>query len=727
MRLAPQLLWLLLLDPTVAFAASSPALEDEILALARVPSVVGREDAAADFVRQRLDGLDVRQDAAGNLVLTLGTGEPRRLFSAPLDEPGYVVSRVEDDGYLRLTPVPDSARGALAHQSLEGHKVTVSTAHHGEVYGAVVVPSIHLSAFRGDRLGDAPPFDWRGAYVNVGADSPEDVRALGIRLLDPVVLERRPVRLAGDRLAAPSIQGKAAAIALADAGRRLAATGVDGTVVLAWTVLGRLNGKGLEAVVHSHGPFEDAHLFSHNFGFEAEGRAMKPVPMPEPGHGALRDRPHRAVPGTVWAPHLARFRFPATGGPRWGDAQVSYLGLPTRYQDSPVELIHSADVRRLAEAWVALAGGDVERPAPPAPPLPGDRRSAEAQPDPTHSELPHGPLAAALAGLIERYGVSGAEGPVRERVIEMLPSWAEPVTDAKGNLTVTFGQGDEHLVFVAHLDEIGYRVREVRDDGRLELEHRGGMFDWLWEGQAALVHTADGSVPGVFEPRADAHGATRRASEEPLTVYLGVDTRDAATALGVEAGVTTVSMPKQMARLGTHRAVARSFDDRAGTLALLLAAARIDPAALTRRITLAWSVEEEVGLLGAKVLAERFQDADVVYPVDTFVSSDAPLEHDGNAHCPLGEGAVIRVLESINFAPRSRVDAVYAVAEAEGIPVQLGVTWGGTDGQPFLAYGIPSVPLSWPGLHSHSPIEILDFRDLEALVGLVVAIVRDDP
>ena len=144
---------------------------------------------------------------------------------------------------------------------------------------------------------------------------------------------------------------------------------------------------------------------------------------------------------------------------------------------------------------------------------------------------------------------------------------------------------------------------------------------------------------------------------------------------------------------------------------------------LKKRVTFAWSVEEEVGMTGAKALAERFQDASRVYPVDTFVSSDAPLESYAYAYCPLGQGAVVRVLESINFVPRHVVKEVVGVAQAKGIAVQTGMTSGGTDGQPFLSYGIVSVPLSWPSRYSHSPIEVLDLRDLESLVELIGAII----
>ena len=101
------------------------------------------------------------------------------------------------------------------------------------------------------------------------------------------------------------------------------------------------------------------------------------------------------------------------------------------------------------------------------------------------------------------------------------------------------------------------------------------------------------------------------------------------------------------------------------------------------------------------------------------------MESDRYAYGPLGQGAVLRVLESINFVPRSEMDRLRALAANRNIPLQIGMTHGGTDGQPFLAHGVVSVPISWPGRYSHSPIEVLDLRDLEALVDLIVALAEE--
>ena len=170
-------------------------------------------------------------------------------------------------------------------------------------------------------------------------------------------------------------------------------------------------------------------------------------------------------------------------------------------------------------------------------------------------------------------------------------------------------------------------------------------------------------------------------------------------------------MPKEMIRLNENRVTGRSFDDRVGCAALILSLNKINPRELKNKITFVWSVEEEIGLRGAKHSAINLKNASIVYPVDTYVSSDDPYKDESFANAPLGNGAVIRVLESINFVSRENFKMIRKLADNNNIKTQYGMTSGGTDGQPFLSYGIPSVPISWPGRYSHSPIEIMDLRD----------------
>ena len=330
-----------------------------------------------------------------------------------------------------------------------------------------------------------------------------------------------------------------------------------------------------------------------------------------------------------------------------------------------------------------------------------------------------------LKTLVESYGPSGAEGPVRDAVKQLLPSGLRTETDSAGNLWVRFGGGGPALVFVAHMDEIGWRVTTINADGTLKLERLGGFFPSLYEGRQALVHTTKGPVPAVFMPR-DSIGRNPDRTPPALSVDPGTGSKAATEALGIAPG-NTITMPKSYQRLAGTRATGRSFDDRVGVTALVLAARRLAQHPPQHGVILVFSVREEVGLEGAAVAADALgTTAARVHAVDTFVSADAPLELHAYGLAPLGAGAVIRAVDNSNVAPAGLVDSVLALARAEGIPLQLGATSGGNDGSVFAPWGVPDVPLSWPLRYSHSPAEVVDLKDVVALAELVQALAQHE-
>ena len=686
-------------------------LGEETEAFLNVIAVAGREAPAADFIAGRLAGLPVQRDALGDVVLSVGSGEPRRLVACALGEPGFIVSGIREDGYLRVVPASAGLTGALWAQSFQGQTVMIGGAR-GWMPGAVALPSVHL------QQGASPPdhpFQVEDLYIDIGAENAGEVAGLGIRLMDPVALIRRPMRLAGGLLAAPAAAQKGACSALADVARRYRPSPASGTVVFAWVAQDLLNRAGLIHVIREKGPFRQILLLDSGFGWEGsqEKGSLAPKPLPAPGSGPIRsgDLPP-ALTSLAIAPHHASGGGMA-GTPDLKGVQLGFLGLPARYPGTPVETIAVRDVEALSSALLSALGGAAET-AVSGPPLPSPPTIVEAGEG-------HEAPAALLRELIARYGVSGAEGPVREEVLRHLPASVKPEIDAQGDVTVTLGQGKagKPILFVAHQDEVGYRVAEVSADGRLRLEKRGGLMGPVWEAQAALVHGDRGPTPAVFEPREDWSTAKHFATD-PLTAYLGVTSAREAESLGVHAG-STVTMPKRMFRIGRHRVLARGFDDRVGDTALLLALGRIDPSKLKRPVIFAWSVGEEVGLDGAKILAERFKDLAEVHAVDTFVSSDSPIESKRFADARLGSGAVLRAMDNGYLAPRELIDRFLALASRHRIPVQVGFTGGATDGMAFLADGPAMLPFSWPGRYSHSPVEVADLRDLESLVDLIVA------
>ena len=274
-------------------------------------------------------------------------------------------------------------------------------------------------------------------------------------------------------------------------------------------------------------------------------------------------------------------------------------------------------------------------------------------------------------------------------------------------------------MFIAHLDEVGFEVTNIAADGTVSLRTRGGLFPSVWEGQHALLHFDSSELPlsGVFIPR---ETATNK-QPEAVTAWFGYNA-DELKKKGVTTGLS-VTGHKVAMRLGATRFTARALDDRAGSTALVLALRRIVPATLKRKVIFAWSVREETGLEGAMALAREYgAKVKRVYSVDTFVSSDSPLETTRFAHAPLGRGAVIRGLDNSSVAPLAELDRILRIARTQNIPLQVGATNGGTDGSDFVRYGVLHVGLSWPGRYSHSPVEVLDLRDLLALERLIYAI-----
>jgi putative aminopeptidase FrvX len=83
---------------------------------------------------------------------------------------------------------------------------------------------------------------------------------------------------------------------------------------------------------------------------------------------------------------------------------------------------------------------------------------------------------------------------------------------------------------------------------------------------------------------------------------------------------------------------------------------------------------------------------------------------------------VLRALDNSSIVPRDDRERIIRLARERGIPLQVGTTFGGTDGSAIQMWGPHNIGLSWPGRYSHGPAEVLDLRDLEALARLVAAV-----
>jgi putative aminopeptidase len=694
------------------------ATDERLPALIRAQGITGFEEDVRRAVAGMLPSwTKPKLDESGNLVLTIGQGQPHTLVAASIDEDGYLVSDITTDGFLRLTRISTGAAFRLFDQFIYGQPVVIRTAGveggtasgSRDVAGVSVTASSHLQRGR-DASTAVKGLD--DIWVDVGAASRADVDTLGIRLLDTVALRERVQRLAGGRTAGVSAQARAGALALVkllvNAGPGQPAPA--GTLTIAWVAQGLFGDRGLARLAQAIKP-DRVLLLSRTTGArEADPRGA----LGRLGGGPILVESDTVMADVARQAGVTFQTVPALRGTTvFGGAKVQTIAMPALFAQTPVETVQDSDIDGMTALLGAITG------------LHGSAEGGTVKGVPARTEPLPG-VFGILAPLVGAYGVSGHEAAVREEVVKRLPAWARPQVDAKGNLTVSFGQGNHELAFVAHTDELGYEITAIQEDGTATVRKRGGFFDSLHEAHPLLVHTAHGPVPAIVPPRAGYPRATEaQPKAEEVVIDFGTTSRQQTEGLGVAKG-DAATVVKMFSKLAGTRGSARSIDDRAGCAALLAALSKIDPAKAANRVTFAWVVEEETGLAGSGALAERLHP-EYVFAVDTFVSSDSPVDPQRMAHIPLGTGAVLRAVDNSSITPPVVVAKIRALAAARQVPTTVGVTSGGNDGSQFSKVGSIVVPISWPGRYSHSPVEVIDSRDLETLVNLIVVLVNEFP
>jgi len=629
----------------------------------------GREAHAMLRIRELATGW--RNGALGSLVKTQGEGSPHRVVACGLDETSYVVSNITDDGFLRVHVAGSRPRPAMWDAMHMGQRIIVLTTDRADptrvrsIPGVFGVRSTHL--WRRSPGTVEAPATLEDLWIDVGARNRAEVAALGIRLLDPVFRDM-PDWSVGDAVVGPAASARAGCAAVVAAAEQTPRSGRTTFVVSAQSSFGW---TGLRAVLANLTDVDEVFVVSpdsQQLGKSVRVRVQLAGTLVE----TIREDDLRALFEEVY--RLADVT---------GDANPRRLRL-------------SSAALRAPQAFDSLT---------------------------RFSEL--------LARLTDTYSVSGDEGPMRDVLRARLPTWARDLVyaDTAGNLILSMGPDKDTVVFVAHMDEVGFQVIRAQN-GVVALRTLGGFYPWLFSGQPALLHVQPTSG-GV----ADRTQGCRPTSGTALRgVFLPPDTsvrasRDVQAWFGDQlAGVSDVAGLKVTSfkcatRLATTRFSARSIDDRLGSASLVFALDGIDPAKLDHKLIFIWSVREESGLDGARAAAANLgPSVRRVHAVDTFVSAESPLETGRFAVVPIGTGAVVRALDNSSVVPPDEIERVVRIARAAGIPLQINMTNGGTDGRAFSNFGAVNVPVSWPLRYSHSPAEVIDLRDMRSLVRLVTAL-----
>jgi putative aminopeptidase FrvX len=731
------------ISPAAAQEPKSPvtgSLWEDLHEFVETPAVPGYEHQLADKIRAKIAAFHPLTDNLGDVIVTIGSGAPHRLLVAPIDEPGFVVSGITSDGYLRLQRLPQSDLPPIFNELYSAQPVKVGTTSGKWINGVVAGPSIHLrsgSASLGT-LGDI-----ENMYVDIGATSAAEVRAAGVDILSPVVMDRQLLALNGRETAGASVGDKFGAVTLVELLRQIDPAQVKGTLTVAFVVQQWTGARGLQRILSTTKADEMIYVGRLLPGGAIPGvQGMRRAPRRELGSGVLLGLGETNGTLSGFAADLKQLadviKIPLVTDYSAGLVPPSYLptpsfpakwvhlGIATAWPDTPIETVDGADLDQLTAFLRAYAGAKKPHRGARAFFLSSTLMPGEGTPP---------SIIDTLKKLVDSCGASNHEAPVREEVKRILPEWAKPETDSAGNLILHLssapaGSKTPKIVIVAHLDEIGFQVKSISDDGRLDVTLLGGMDLNYYEGHPMLVHISAGDRWGIMElPNGwdEPNFQWPTESERAIRVDVGARSPEEAAKLGIKVG-DSITIPKKYRPLLGVRASARSFDDRVGDAALISAVWALGGPLKDRDVTFVWSTGEELGLDGAAALAKRLasegRTPDYVFAVDTFVSSDSPLESKRFADAQLGKGFVVRAVDNSNIVPREPVARIVQLARANHIPVQYGVTGGGNDGSAFVRYGSMDIALGWPLRYSHSPAEVIDTRDVDALAQIVAVIAK---
>ncbi|MGH2532332.1 MAG: M42 family metallopeptidase [Thermomicrobiales bacterium] len=340
-------------------------------------------------------------------------------------------------------------------------------------------------------------------------------------------------------------------------------------------------------------------------------------------------------------------------------------------------------------------------------------------------------IAETLVELMALPAPTGQEEPVLAWCRQRWQSLgAEVQATPVGNVLAWVGGQGPRLLIQGHADEIGFVVKSI--------DARG--FVWLADGQAgsrsfhhrypvgqpALIVSRAGQVDGVFAS-ATGHILSTRADDRArldandLFVDVGADSRAEAEARGVHVGAGVIWNPAPR-RLG-QRVYGKAIDDRVALALITHLLTHLDPASLTYQLTVAATVQEEIGLVGATSLGDP-ETFDLAIAIDNGPIADYPGVDEREIQARLGHGPTLVYKDSWTHYDRRVIERLLDIAATHDIPVQEGVFPGfGSDGAALMRAGVPTALLAIATRYTHSAFEMADTRDLKAALALLQAFI----
>jgi len=333
-------------------------------------------------------------------------------------------------------------------------------------------------------------------------------------------------------------------------------------------------------------------------------------------------------------------------------------------------------------------------------------------------------------------GLSGHEDRVRRRIASRLDTLGLPHrTDRLGILICTLPGTDPSVMLFAHMDQLGFIVRKVFEDGQIAVERLGGVPERTLLSQQVVLSGTKGDIPGIIG--ALSHHVTPQSEKfhvpttADLRITTGHSTRAEVDAAGITIG-TPVTYAPNVLPLGNHQIAGTAVDDRAACAVMLHLAEALANRTSGPTLHLVWTVQEEFNLRGAQPVAQTLAP-DIAIQLDLMVATDTP-ETDHLGDMALGGGPGMSLY---SFHGRGTLNGVIphpglvahmeTTAKSEGIPLQRSAKVGVLTDLSYVQLtgeGVAAIDMGFPMRHSHSSLEVCDIRDLDMLQSLLIAAIQ---
>lgn len=338
-----------------------------------------------------------------------------------------------------------------------------------------------------------------------------------------------------------------------------------------------------------------------------------------------------------------------------------------------------------------------------------------------------------LREISEAPGPSGYEAPAREVMRRALSGLATEVEQDKlGSLIARLpGTSNRPRIMLAgHLDEVGFLVRYITDNGFIRFLPLGGWWNLVLLAQQVTILTSKGSVTGIIGAKPPhllkEEERNKVVEKEAMYIDIGATSRQQVEEAGVRVGDPIVPKTAFTVLMNGRAYLSKAWDDRVGCAMVVEAFRALAKEPHPNTVYGVGTVQEEVGLRGARTSAYAVEP-DVGLVMEVALAGDLPDMKPEECAAKMGQGVVVLAYDGSMIPNLHLRDLAIDTAREKGIPVQVDVlSRGGTDGGPIHtnARGTPSLVLGVPTRHIHSHQGIIYRDDFDAAVRLVVELVK---